>query len=226
MQRLPAKVLREGIPYKPDLLLYQVAGEEIILKDYCRKSLLVRNILGVLASSTEARALRVLEGIQGVPQFRGMPDRCSVAMTYLPCEGMPQRSQSIAENERFIRRLEDIVAEMHRRGVVHLDLRHRTNISRSPEGSPVVLDFATAIPLRRNWFGGSIAFELLKKVDLLALQNWTRRLCPHMLCRHELRRAGAVRRLCGEGLLGQIAAFLLMCFTKPDRKIAERRRPQ
>lgn len=195
LDALPAEPLRCGRTYKPDLLVYQMGGRQILLKDYSRKAGAWRDILGVVCTGREARALRALAGLAGVPQFRGRPDRYSVAMTFIPGRRVSGSDSQLRGNEDFVRELERIVAQMHSRGVVHLDLKHRSNLMVSSDGSPVVLDFESALCLNQRWPGCRLAVKLLGQFDWLAVQNWKRRLCPHMLSEREMRRARLARRL-------------------------------
>ncbi|MHC4591651.1 MAG: RIO1 family regulatory kinase/ATPase domain-containing protein [Planctomycetota bacterium] len=208
LQGLSAKPLREGISHKPDLLVYDVGGEKVVLKDYSRKRAPWRNVLGVIFTWREARALRALSGVAGVPQFRGRPDRHCVAMTFVKGRRAKKTDPDVKGNEEFVRALEQTVSEMHIRGVVHLDLKHRSNLMVSPQRLPVVLDFESALCFSPSWFGGRLAVRLLGQLDRLALQNWKRRFCPHMLSGSDLRRAQLARQLKGWWLPGRaIAAF-------------------
>ena len=206
---LPARAIRRGHTYKPDLLIYQVDGEEIVLKDYGSKRGPWLAVVGAICTGLEARALRVLAGLKGVPQFRGRPDRYSVAMTYIAGRRVRGADPELRGNERFVRELERIVARMHRRGVVHLDLKHRSNLMVSSDGWPVVLDFESALCFDPRWFGGRLAVRLLGRLDLLAVQNWKRRLCPHTLSESEMRAVRLARRLRGWWLPRRFLDLLL-----------------
>jgi len=177
----PARAVRRGISYKADLLVYRVNGEDVLLKDYRHKVGIWRDVLGAMFTGREARALRALRGVEGVPQFRGRPDPYCVAMTFIEGSRIRKADQAVRGNEEFVRQLRRTVREMHRRGVVHLDLKHRSNLMVSKAGHPVVLDFESALCFRRAWLIGRVAVLLLGQLDWLAVQNWTRRLCPHML---------------------------------------------
>jgi serine/threonine protein kinase len=65
---------------------------------------------------------------------------------------------------------------MHRRGVVHLDLRHRSNILAGRDGRPILLDFASALRFDRSTWWGRVGVVLLGSVDRRALRKWRVRL--------------------------------------------------
>ena len=96
-------------------------------------------------------------------------------------------------NEQFVGELEGIVAEMQRRGIVHLDLRHRTNVHVSDDGRPVVLDLATGLRFNTRWPHGRLGLAIFGWVDRMALRDWKRRLCPHLLMPSEMRKARVIR---------------------------------
>ncbi len=205
----PAERMRVGAPHKADLLVYEIDGERVVLKDYAAKQGIWRDGLGVAFTRRESRALKALRNVEGVPQFRGRPDRHSVAMTLLNAEPLRKRDPRVGGNEAFVRDLVRIVRQMHERGVVHLDLKHRTNVMVSSAGRPVVIDFESAFTFDPDTWGGRLAVRLLGTVDRIALQKWKLRLCPQMLSAQQMRRAMLMRRLSGWFLPRRLVDFLL-----------------
>lgn len=78
----------------------------------------------------------------------------------------------------FVDRLAGAIADMHARGVAHLDLRHRTNVLVDDAGEPVLIDFASAICFRPGGLGARLVLPLLAAVDRGALRKWRERLVP------------------------------------------------
>ena len=208
-ERAPAEVLRQGVINKPDLLVYQLGDEQILLKDHTSKGRLWRGIVGALLTWREWRALRALVGLRGVPQLRGRPNRYSVAMTYIPGRRARRSELPPGSAEAFVQELERIVRGMHARGVLHLDMKHRCNVMVSADGLPVVLDFESAVCFSPRWFGGRLAVKLFGRLDWLAVQNWKRRLCPEALTAAEARSARRMRRLRGWWLPNTIVAAVV-----------------
>jgi hypothetical protein len=197
LEGLPPRRLRSDMRWKADLLLYRVGGEDILLKDHRAQGRLWRNVLGALSIRKEARALAALAGMPYVPQIRGRPDRFSLAMTYVPATRIPDARLTKQAKEEFVLKLERAVAEMHRRGVVHLDLRHRSNLMVSADSKPLMLDFEGAFTFSMRWFPGRLAVGLLGQFDEMAVRNWKRKLAPQLLSKSELLSARLVRRLRG-----------------------------
>jgi len=161
-------VLNRGGWGNPDVLLVETSSGSVVVKDYSPRSAFVRRWFGPWMLRREARAYRCLEGIDAVPRLLGELD--STALIFEFRSGI-LLSRSLAGRlpATFLPELQSAIAEMHRRGVVHLDLRHRSNILAGEDGRPVVLDFATA--LRGRW-----VVLLLGWLDRRALQKWRVRL--------------------------------------------------
>jgi len=177
LRGLPSVPLRTDRPMKPDLLLYEVGGERIVLKDYGSKPQAWLRLWGSMTTRREARALRALRGVRGVPALRGRPGPFSVAMSYVPGERACAADPRLRGNERFLEALEDVVRQVHARGVVHLDLKHRSNLHVSAEGAPVILDFESALCFDPRSAIGRLAVWLLGRFDWMAVMRWRRRLC-------------------------------------------------
>jgi predicted Ser/Thr protein kinase len=195
LAELPARILREGHAYKADLSVIRGPDELLVLKDYRNKDGAWRDLLGVTATALEARALRTLAGVRGVPEFRGRPDRFSVLMTYVDAERATRGDPRVMGNPDFMRDLERIVEEMHARGVVHLDLKHRSNLLVGKQGQAVVIDFESALTFSPDRWYGRLPLWLLRRLDRLALLNWKRRICPALLDEREARMARRLRKL-------------------------------
>ena len=119
--------------------------------------------LGRLLASREHRFMERLAGIEGIPVslgpvcVAGRPLANAVCHEYIT--GHP-----LAEHERvaddFFPRLAALLAEVHRRGVAHVDLHKRENILVGDDGGPHLIDFqiSFALPSRPRWlaaaFGG------------------------------------------------------------------------
>ncbi len=169
-----SSVLHEGGFGNPDVLL--VAGEgdgapPVVVKDYAPRSAPVRHLLAPLLLRREARAFRRLAGVAAVPRLLGRVDALALVFEYRPGR-LLSRSLRGTLPEAFLPELEAAIAEMHGRGVVHLDLRHRSNILAGDDGHPVVLDFASALRFDASKPPGRLARDLLARIDRRALDKW------------------------------------------------------
>lgn len=119
----------------------------------------------------EERAYRRLEGMPEVPRCLGRLDAEALVFEYRPGV-LLSRSLAGTLRPEFLAELEAAVDEMHRRGVVHLDLRHRSNILAGQDGRPVLLDFASALRFDASTLTGRAGIALFGWIDRRALEKW------------------------------------------------------
>jgi RIO-like serine/threonine protein kinase len=127
----------------------------------------------------EARALRVLQGMERVPQLISWGNGVLVR-TWLP--GLPMQEAKPDNPEYFAAALRILIA-MHRIGLAHNDLAKEPNWLVDPEGLPLVIDFqlASVHRRRRRWF------KLQAREDLRHFFKHKRTYCPDRLSERELR---------------------------------------
>jgi hypothetical protein len=171
------EVLNRGNRRNPDVLLAEHGGERLVVKDFAPRGPWVRALLGPWIAAREARAYQQLDGHPAVPRFRGWIDRLAFAVEYRPGRRL-SRSRAATLPAEFLPRLAAAVEEMHARGVVHLDLRHRSNVLVAEDGSPVLIDFGSALCFRPGGPGARWLLPLLARVDRGALAKWHRKLGP------------------------------------------------
>jgi len=170
------ELLNRGNVGNPDVLLVpQVDGPPLVVKDYQPRPLWVRATLGRWVARREARAYRALEEHPAVPGFRGWIDALAFAVEYRPGRRMSRKLAGQVPAD-FADRLEAALAEMHRLGVVHLDLRHRSNVLVDDQGAPVLIDFGSAFTFRPGSWLGRVLLPPLAWIDRLAVEKWRVRL--------------------------------------------------
>jgi RIO-like serine/threonine protein kinase len=170
-------VLHRGGWGNPDVLLVGHAGRRVVVKDYAPRAAWVRSTLGRWLIAREARVYERLRGAPGVPELLERLDALALVIEYRP--GQPLSRQLAASlPASFVPELERRVEAMHRRGVVHLDLRHRGNVLAAADGEPVLLDFASAIRLSPERAPARWLLAGLARIDRRALDKWRDRLRP------------------------------------------------
>jgi predicted Ser/Thr protein kinase len=168
-------VLNRGGWGNPDVLLVETEAGSVVVKDFSPRTCFVRRLLGPWLLRREARAYQCLEGVEAVPRFLGQIDAAALVFEYRPGV-LLSRSLAGRLPANFLVDLQGTIAEMHRRGVVHLDLRHRSNILAGRDGRPVLLDFASALRFDRSTWWGRVGVVALGWVDRRALRKWQLRL--------------------------------------------------
>ena len=147
---------------KPDLNQVKVEGRSLMVKDVRRKNFFLRWTLGLWLIHKEWKIYSRLTGMKGIPKPVGRIDRFAFAMEFIPgrpiLRGEPLPSSFFSDLERVLR-------EVHDRGVVHLDLRHKGNILVSENGEPFLIDFNSSFAFKEKRFLRRYLFPLLRWVD-------------------------------------------------------------
>ena len=169
------RVLQRGRLGNPDVLLVERDGAKLVVKDFRARGALVRATLGRWITAREVRAYRALGGHPSVPRFAGRIDALAFAVEYRPGRRMSRRLRPELPAD-FVDRVEAALREMHRRGVAHLDLRHRSNVLLGEDGRPILIDFGAAISLRPGSLASRWLLPLLVRFDRAALGKWRAKL--------------------------------------------------
>lgn len=167
----PAERLQQGTGRKPDVWLVRGDEPPFVVKDFAARAPWLRATLGRWLIAREVRAYRALAGHPDVPRLLGRIDAYAFALEHRPGRRLSrQRAGELPPD--FLARLARAVAEMHARGVVHLDLRHRSNVLVDASGAPVLVDFASAVCLRPERWPDRVLLRWLARLDERALAKW------------------------------------------------------
>jgi len=131
-------------------------------KDYSRAPLPSR-LYARICLHWEEIALKRLQGIDGVPEYLGRPTRNSIRMTRVP--GSPLDKLKAGEfSELCLYRLQDLVHQIHGRGVAHGDLHMRNILIH--EDIAYIIDFSTAYTTGRLPLLDKGFFRIFRLLDL------------------------------------------------------------
>jgi hypothetical protein len=170
-------VLNRGNARNPDVVLVDDGGRRVVVKDFAPRSAWVRATIGRWITSREIRAYRALDGHPAVPRLLGRIDALAFAVEYRPGRHLSRRLGGEL-SPGFGERIAEAVREMHARGVVHLDLRHRSNVLVDEAQQPVLIDFASAIVMPPRGLRARWLLPLLARLDLAAVEKWRQRVEP------------------------------------------------
>lgn len=187
--------LVKGRAGKPDLNQVEVEGRSLMVKDVRRKYFLLRWTLGLWLIHKEWKIYSRLTGMKGVPQPVERIDRFAFAMEFIPGRSI-LRGDPLPSS--FFSDLERVLGEVHGRGVVHLDLRHKGNILVSEKGEPFLIDFNSSFAFKEKGFLRRYLFPLLRWVDYGGLLKLKERISPSLMTPEELaflKRFDRLRRL-------------------------------
>lgn len=171
------QVLKRGRRRNPDVYLVQGDAGPVVVKDFTPRGWVMRRWLGPWLMRRELDAYAQLEGHPAVPRVLGVLDEHAFAVEYRPGERVSRRLRGRVPAD-FADQLAAAVAEMHARGVAHLDLRHRSNVLADEKGRPVLIDFASAMCFRPGSLGARWLLPLLGWFDGRAVAKWRVRVEP------------------------------------------------
>jgi RIO-like serine/threonine protein kinase len=126
------------------------------------------------AAAREARALRRLDGVDGVPQLLEFDGR-RLQRTYVDGSTM---NEARPRDRAYFRAAWHLLRAMRARGVVHNDLAKEANWLVRSDGRPAVVDFQLAWVARRPT---APLFRLLARENLRHLLKHKRTYCPQYL---------------------------------------------
>ena len=174
MQAVDSKLLKKDI-FGRVSLVQSDAGPRV-LRDTRDAAIPVRWIARHLLAR-EARALAVLEGLDGVPSLI-RSDKNTLERSYV--DGVPMQ-EGQPGNIDYFHAAARVVRRMHRLGVVHNDLAKEPNLLLTTDGRPVIIDF------QLSWFTRQRGplFRILAREDIRHLLKHKRTYCPNRLTGRE-----------------------------------------
>lgn len=198
-EELPAVTagfLKRGAWNKADILLVVARQGRFVVKDYAGKGPVIR-MVGAMQLRREERAYRVLRGIRGIPALGRRIDRLAIAVEHVEGLRLP-KFHKVRPTAGLISRLEVMLESLHRRGVIHNDLRSRDNIIVTPHGTPCLIDFSSALTFPEGRPGRRWLMPFFRRNERRAFLKWKSALAPGLMTPEEWsvhRRFRLLRRL-------------------------------
>jgi hypothetical protein len=169
--------LQRGTGRKPDVLRFELPAGSVVVKDFAARAPWLRATLGRWLIARELRAYRALAGHPNVPRLIARIDAHAFALEHRPGRRLSRRRAAELAPD-FLKQLEAAVHGLHARGVVHLDLRHRSNVLADADGAPVLIDFASAVCLAPNRWPQRWLLRAFPRIDEAALAKWRTKFGP------------------------------------------------
>ena len=180
---------------KPDLNRVSLNGQTFMVKDVRRRNFFLRWTLGLWLVNKEWKIYSKLKGVKGIPKIFGKVDRFAFAIEFIPGRAI-ERGENLPSP--FFSELKRILEDLHARGVVHLDLRHKGNILITEGGEPFLVDFNSSFSFKVGGFLYRCFFPILRWVDYGGLLKLKERVSPSSMTPEEtalLRRFNRLRKL-------------------------------
>lgn len=179
LPRVVAGFLKRGAWNKADVVLAVTREGRFAVKDYAAKSWWVRTT-GSMQLAREARAYEALDGLGGVPRLRRRIDRDAIAVEFVEAVRLP-KFHKIRPVPGLVAKLEALLDEVHRRGVVHNDVRSRDNLLVTPAGHVYLIDFSGASCFRGSGLRRRLLMPVLEGSERRALLKWKDALAPETM---------------------------------------------
>ena len=164
-----------------DVLLLRYGDQYGVLKDYTQSGRGFAYLFAPFLVSREIKALKALKGVRGVPELFKKVNNRSFLMEHLPSKRIRLVQENLDFNQ-FIARTEQLVSNLHDRGVIHGDLRNATNILVDEEHYPVFVDYVSAVHRgRRNNPLAYVFFRMCLKIDQSAMYKLKKKYAPELI---------------------------------------------
>ena len=141
--RTPVRRLEGRNATKADVLVYDLDGTRVAVKDYGGRGVLARNAIGRFLVSRECRAYEAAGRVPGLATFLGRVGPYALATAWIEAQPLSARLGEILPAETFDR-LDAILAALHAKGVALADLHHR-DVLLDAGGGVHVVDLAAAV---------------------------------------------------------------------------------
>ncbi len=131
-----------------NIYVFEHEGHRYLVKSFSRHSALARWLFGRTTIGNEWRVLRALEGagIRNVPRAHALLGRYTLVMEFVDGEQLLSAKHYTDESKpprEFFEQLRCVLHQCHQAGFSHGDFR-RANLLVRADGSPCILDWATA----------------------------------------------------------------------------------
>lgn len=190
------EVFRDGFGSNADLYIYKLNGTSWFVKDFYKRSWLVRNTLGRFYTARESKALYALHGMDGIPPYAFQIDEYAISYQFVPGRNMRKIYKDANKpGKGFFDQLEQLVNRMHERGIIHLDIRNGENIIATDDEHPMLLDFQSSINIKNI---PVFLHNFLKQIDCSGIYKHWSRIDPSSMSKEKkeiLEKINGTRRL-------------------------------
>ncbi len=159
---------------KADIYECDYEGRRAIMKDYGRRNIVIRSILGRWCARREFMIYQELKGLVGIPRCFLRPDPFSFILEFIDGDPLSEISPARVAPSLFSS-LRSIIIDIHSRGIACGDIHHRDVLITS-DGKPILIDFVT------GWKQGgrlniirNLIFRWLRALDWLAFYRMRQR---------------------------------------------------
>ena len=183
-----AQVFRKGGGTRPDVLHVVVDNKNFVIKDYNATSGWFGLLAGPLLVKREVKALKRLQGINGIPRLFSCTNNRVLVTSYCHARVAAKLTHPINWLQ-FEQKLNRLIGQIHEKGVAHCDLRGPGNILVNENNQPYLVDYVGCIMRAKSWNKPwNYLFAQGCKADYSAVLKLKQRLAPQQLTVEETHR--------------------------------------
>lgn len=165
-------LLNEGKFANATVFHYTDSNLNLTIKDFSGSPWIIRKTFGKLFINMEYNTLIRLSNNPSVAKDAKKLSLHTLAFNFIEGEALKTLPKDSIGKDFFLE-LEKNVRAMHRKDIVHLDLRNLGNILKGTDGYPYIIDFQSAISTK---YLGKWLTQLLKTSDLTGVYKcWNNR---------------------------------------------------
>ena len=139
------KLMRDGRFANARVYLFEHGGKRWTVKDFSCRSPIVRWFLAPYLLGHELKVIRRLSGMRGIAQEAFRIDRNALAIAYQDGVPLSKLEHTTGYPVELFKSMEELMNELHKRGVAHLDARGTGNWILGSDGYPRLIDFQAAV---------------------------------------------------------------------------------
>ena len=155
-----SNTLAEG--YQGKTLLYKDNSQNFVIKTPHGKGLL--KYIHTLMLRHEHRIYKELTDFSGAPKCYGLIDNKYLVIEYI--NGQPIRNKRPDDNQAYFSKLLELIEQMHRLNVAHMDLKKKDNLLITENDQPCLIDFGAAVIKKKGFHPfNTFWYKLAKRFD-------------------------------------------------------------
>lgn len=177
------RVLKQG---RPTTARVRVLNNGVVVKDFLHTPVWFQGTVARLLIRYEAYICRKLGPLDGLPEFIGRPDSCTLLFKFISGENC-RRLTAGQLTPLFFGQLQTLLEVVRSRGFLHLDVGR--NVLRASDGQPFLCDFASCLSV--NWLPLRLRQALIRlreRYDLREISKLKKRKAPLLLEEDDLKR--------------------------------------
>lgn len=170
-------LMNEGEYINAAVFRYKDESLDLTIKDFSTSFWILKNTLGRIFIKREGNSLKKLQDNPSVTKNIIFLSKYTLAFDFI--KGKPLKNfPDYSIKKEFFLELEKNILEMHKKDIVHLDLRNLGNIIVGENGYPYLIDFQSCISIK---YLPKKFKEILKGADITGIYKCWNKKCKEPL---------------------------------------------